>query len=70
MSKRAVLNLLGPPDTTREAGEVYYLGRSPYGVSYEVYVIQYDEQDRLARFSATGVARLRLFGPFHRSEKS
>jgi len=50
MSKQAILDLLGPPDTTREAGEVYFLGRSSYGVSYEVYVLQYDEQDRLARF--------------------
>jgi len=29
---------------------VYCLGRSRYGVSYEVYVVQYDDQVRLARF--------------------
>lgn len=50
MSKQAVLDLLGPPDTIREAGEVYFLGRSAYGVSYEVFVLRYDERDRLVRF--------------------
>ena len=42
MSQRSVEQLLGEPDSTREASSVYSLGVSPYGIDSEFFVIKYD----------------------------
>lgn len=41
--------LLGPPEFQEGEIDVYELGRSPMGVSYEQLVIEYDDDDELVR---------------------
>ncbi|XXF76260.1 hypothetical protein P2318_24820 [Myxococcaceae bacterium GXIMD 01537] len=42
MTREEVQRLLGEPDQRRGTSEVYELGQSPVGVSYEYFVIDYD----------------------------
>jgi outer membrane protein assembly factor BamE (lipoprotein component of BamABCDE complex) len=41
-TKKRVRELLGEPDSTGPAADVYYLGRSASGPSFETYRIAYD----------------------------
>jgi hypothetical protein len=50
MMRDAVRKLLGPPDAGTVVSDEYDLGRSPVGVTYEAYVIDYDSAGRLVRF--------------------
>ena len=47
MSQRAVEQLLGEPDSIREALSVYDLGVSPYGIDGEFLEIKYDSDGNL-----------------------
>ncbi|NMO19628.1 hypothetical protein HPC49_48355 [Pyxidicoccus fallax] len=42
MSREEVQKLLGEPDQRRGTSEVYALGTSPFGPSYEYFIIDYD----------------------------
>lgn len=53
MSRDDVHTLLGEPEQRRGASEVYELGVSPVGVSYESFVIDYDAQGRVTQFRVT-----------------
>lgn len=37
-----VLEMLGPPDFESGTGEFYVLGRSPYGIDLEYFVVEYE----------------------------
>jgi hypothetical protein len=45
MSKNQVIELLGPPDGTQDAGVSYYLGpeRGPFGIDSETLIIEFGE---------------------------
>ncbi|MCP3057697.1 hypothetical protein LXT21_02780 [Myxococcus sp. K38C18041901] len=53
MSREDVHTLLGEPEQRRGTSEVYELGVSPVGVSYEYFIIDFDAQDRVTRFRVT-----------------
>ncbi|WP_164017042.1 outer membrane protein assembly factor BamE [Pyxidicoccus trucidator] len=53
MTREDVQKLLGEPDQRRGTSEVYELGMSPVGVSYEYLVIDYDGQGKVMRFRVT-----------------
>ena len=42
MNREEVRKLLGEPDQRRGTSEVYALGASPFGPSYEYFIIDYD----------------------------
>jgi hypothetical protein len=46
-SRKAVHTLLGNPDSTGSAADIYYLGRSATGPSFEIYRIDYDAADKV-----------------------
>ncbi len=54
MPRAEVQQQLGPPDYSEADRDVYELGRSPVGVDFESYVIQYDRAGRVAQF---GISR-------------
>lgn len=50
MTRQEVERLLGPPDYRSPDRDSWELGRSPVGVSYETWVIEYDAEGRVVRF--------------------
>jgi hypothetical protein len=50
MPRAEVQLLLGPPDHSEADRDVYELGRSPVGVDFESYVIQYDSAGKVTQF--------------------
>ena len=53
MSREEVQKLLGEPDQRRDTSEVYELGASPFGPSYEYFVIDYDGAGKVTQFHVT-----------------
>ncbi|MFP2906158.1 hypothetical protein ACLESD_14055 [Pyxidicoccus sp. 3LFB2] len=53
MTREDVQKMLGEPDQRRGTSEVYELGVSPVGVSYEYFVIDYDGHGKVMRFRVT-----------------
>lgn len=51
MARSEVIALLGQPERQTARRDQYALGVSPYGIDYEYYVIDYDDNDRVATFS-------------------
>lgn len=48
-SRDAVRALLGEPDSTGPAADIWFLGRSAAGPSFETYRVDYDAAGRVAR---------------------
>ncbi|WP_294252606.1 hypothetical protein [uncultured Sphingomonas sp.] len=46
-SREAVRELLGEPDSSGPSADIYYLGRSATGPSFEIYRIEYDAAGKL-----------------------
>lgn len=53
MTREEVQRLLGEPDQRRGTSEVYELGQSPVGVSYEYFVIDYDGAGKVTQLRIT-----------------
>jgi hypothetical protein len=51
MTRTDVHALLGVPDQETDTTDTYYLGRSPVGIKFELYVLSYDDENRLADFT-------------------
>jgi hypothetical protein len=51
MSKKQVIELLGPADGTQDAGVSYYLGpeRGPFGIDSETLIIEFGEDGNVCR---------------------
>ncbi len=50
-ARSQVIALLGQPEQRTARRDQYNLGVSAYGIDHEYYVIDYDDQDRVAAFS-------------------
>ena len=50
MSREVVREILGRPEQVRENADLYDLGVSPFGVDYEQYVIEYDQENKVVNF--------------------
>lgn len=50
MSREVVREVLGRPEQVRENADLYDLGVSPFGVDYEQYVIEYDQENKVVQF--------------------
>ncbi len=50
MSREVVREILGRPEQVRENADLYDLGVSPFGVDYEQYVIEYDQENKVVKF--------------------
>jgi hypothetical protein len=46
-SRKMVRSLLGEPDSTGPAADIYFLGRSATGPSFETYRIEYDSAGKI-----------------------
>ena len=53
MSRAEVQQLLGEPDSRQGANEVYELGASPFGASFEYFVIEYDSTGKVTQLRIT-----------------
>ena len=51
MSRDAVRRLLGESDGATPTTDEYDLGRSPVGVTIEIYIVEYDAQGRVVSFA-------------------
>jgi len=50
MSRSDVRAVLGAPERTEPRADVYLVGASPLGIDYEMYIIEYDDTDRVVKF--------------------
>ena len=50
ISQETVREILGPPEEAQDNMDLYDLGASPFGIDYEQYVIEYDNEKKVVRF--------------------